>query len=244
MEGLKIKEKEIVVPGDVLAEGMGFLPSKHIYRDGNKLIASRVGVADVEGKVLKLIPLTGVYSPKQGDTIIAEVSDILISGWRLDTYSAYPAVLSLKEATSAYIARGADLTRYFNIGDHVATLITNVTSQKLIDVTMKGPGLRKLRDGRIVRVDSNKVPRIIGKRGSMVTMIKNATGCRIVVGQNGIIWIEGEPKNELIAVKAIEEIEKKAHTPGLTEKIQMFLERHTQTKTEQKKAKAAPKLGD
>lgn len=242
MEGFKVKEREIVVPGDVLAEGMGFLPSKNIYREGNKLIASRVGVVVIEGKVLKLMPLSGIYVPRTGDTIIAEVSDILISGWRLDTYSAYSAVLSLKEATSAYISRGADLTRYFNIGDHLATRIINVTSQKLIDVSMKGPGLRRLRDGRAIKVDPFKVPRIIGKRGSMISMIKNATNCRIVVGQNGIIWIEGAPKQELIAIKAIRQIEEKAHTPGLTDKIQLFLEKHTKIKTEPKKAKV-PKLG-
>ncbi len=244
MEELKVKEKEIVVPGDIMAEGMGFLPSRYIYRDKDKLIASKIGVVEIEGKVLKLIPLTGIYAPRAGDVIIAEVEDILISGWRLDTFSAYSAVLSLKEATSAYISKGADLTRYFNIGDHVATKITNVTSQKLIDVTMKGPGLRKLKDGRLIKVDPNKVPRIIGKKGSMVSMIKEATNCRITVGQNGVIWIEGEPKQELTAVKAIKEIEAKAHTSGLTDRINLFLEKHTNTKsTETKKAKT-PKLGE
>jgi len=81
------------------------------------------------------------------------------------------------------------LTKYFDIGDYVMAKIINVTSQKLVDVTMKGPGLRKLKGGRIIQVNPYKVPRIIGKAGSMVTMIKDATGCRILVGQNGLVWI-------------------------------------------------------
>ena len=105
--------------------------------------------------------------------------------------------------------------------------ITNVTSQKLIDVTMKGPGLRKLVGGRIIEVNTNKVPRIIGKQGSMVTMIKDATGCKITVGQNGLIWIDGEPKMELIAVKTIKKIAQESHLSGLTDKIKAYLEKET-----------------
>ncbi len=241
MEGLKVKEKEIVVPGDIIAEGMGFLPSKHVYREENKLIASRTGVIEIEGNVIKLMPLSGIYLPKFGDTIIAEVGDILMSGWRLETYSPYSAVLSLKEATSAYIPKGADLTKYFAIGEHVSTKVVNVTSQNLVDVTMNAPGLRKLRDGRIIRVNPYKVPRIIGKNGSMISMVKDFTNCRIVVGQNGVIWIEGEPKQELVAVKAIEYIEREAHTSGLTDRVKLLLEEGMPAQKNDKVAKA-PKL--
>ncbi len=241
MEEIKVKEKDIVIPGDVLAEGMGFLPSRHIYRAENRLIASKLGVVEIDGKVIKLTPLSGIYLPKAGDVIIARVGDILISGWKFDTYSPYPAVLNLKEATSAYISKGADLTRYFCIGDHVATQIINVTSQNLVDVTMKGPGLKKLKDGRLVTINAFKVPRVIGKKGSMVSMIKEATNCRITVGQNGVIWVEGEPKQELIAVEAIKQIEKGAHTSGLTDRIKLFLEQHANIKPEEKKAQI-PKL--
>ena len=143
-------------------------------------------------------------------------------------------MLSLKEATSDYIQRGADLTRYYNVGDLMVCGITNVTSQKLVDVTTKGPGLRKLKGGRVIEVNTSKVPRIIGKKGSMVSMIKQATGCNISVGQNGLVWLEGLPEKELIAVKAIKIIEEKAHLSGLTEKIKKFLEKETKTKIELK----------
>lgn len=227
---LKIKNKEIAVPGEVLAEGMGYVPSKGIIRVDDRLVAEQLGMINIEGKVIKLIPLTGVYIPKVGDKIIAKVIDVLMTGWRLDTRSPYSAVLSMKDATSEFIQRGADLTQYFALGDYVLTKIVNVTSQKLVDVSMKGPGLRKLRGGRIIKVNPHKVPRVIGKEGSMVIMIKQATGCNILVGQNGLIWLDGTPEAEVIAERAVKKIEAEAHLSGLTDRIKEFLEKETNTK--------------
>lgn len=224
MGEILVADKSIVVPGEEVAAGMDFLPTEGVYRDGDKLVASRLGLFSVDGRLVKLIPLSGKYLPKKGDVIIGKVVDVLISGWRIDINSAYTAMLSMKDATSEFIARGADLTRYFNFGDYIVTNIVNVTSQNLVDLTMNGPGLRKLSEGRIITVAPNKVPRIIGKQGSMVSMIKDATGCKIIVGQNGIVWLQGEPEQEAIAVSAIRKIESESHISGLTERIKGFLD--------------------
>lgn len=227
-EELKVKEKEIVVPGELLAEGMGHLPSFGTYRQGNDIRAQRLGLVSIDGKVIKLIPLSGRYMPKRNDIIIGKIIDVLMSGWRLETNSAYSAVLMSKEASLDFIAKGADLTRIFDIGDYIVCQITNVTSQKLVDVTMRGPGLRKLRGGRIIEVNTHKVPRIIGKQGSMATMIKEYTKCQLTVGQNGIVWISAEdPNMELLAQRAIEKIQKEAHLEGLTDRVKEFLEKET-----------------
>jgi len=224
MSELKVSEKDVVVPGEVIAEGMDFLPSSGTYRLGERILANRLGIIRIEGKVIKLIPLGGKYCPKKNDVIIGKVKDINFSGWMIDTSSAYHAMLSLKDATTDYVRKGADLTKYFNIGDYLVTQITNVTSQNLIDLTMKAPGLRKLRNGRIININPYKVPRVIGKQGSMVTMIKKATNCQIIVGQNGVIWLQGTPEGEILAVETIKKIEKESHMQGLTDRIQKYLD--------------------
>ena len=224
MSKIMVNDKDISVPGETLAIGMDVLPGAGTYRDGERIAANRLGLAAIEGRTIKLIPLSGRYAPKTGDTIICKVIDVSFSGWRLDTNSAYSAMLSLKDATSDFIARGSNLTQYYDLGDYIVCKIVNVTSQKLIDVSMKGPGLRKLKGGRIMEVDPNKVPRIIGKQGSMVVMIKDAAKCNIVVGQNGLIWIEGTPINELLAIQTIKKIEKESHLSGLTDKVKELLE--------------------
>lgn len=226
MTKIIVKDKEIIVPGEALAIGMDILPGSGAYREGENIVANRLGLVAIEGRTIKLIPLSGRYIPKTGDTILCKVIDVGFNGWRLDTNSAYSAMLSMKEATSEFIARGANLTQYYDLGDYIVCKIVNVTSQKLVDVTMKGPGLRKLKGGRIIEVDPNKVPRIIGKQGSMVVMIKDSTQCNIIVGQNGLIWIDGEPINELLAIQAIRKIEKESHLSGLTDKIKEFLEKN------------------
>ncbi len=225
MGKLLVKEKEVVVPGEDLAEGMDLLPGEGCYRDENKIVAARLGLVKVGGRLIKLIPLSGKYLPKKNDVIIGKITEITLMGWRVDTNSAYPAMLSLRDATSEYIAKGANLSQYYAIGDYIVAKITNVTSQNLVDLTTKGPGLHKLKGGRIISVQPTKVPRIIGKAGSMVNMIKKATNSKIIVGQNGLVWIQAEPKMELIAVEAIRMIEKYAHVEGLTDKVKEFLDK-------------------
>ena len=224
MSEIIAEAKSIATPGEVLVRGMDFLPSYGTYRDGEEIRAQLVGLLRIDGKVVKLIPLSGRYNPKKGDTIIGKVFDILISGWRLDINCGSTAVLSMQEASNDFIKRGADLTQYFELDDWVVCSITNVTSQKLVDVTMKGPGLRKLKGGRLVPVVPYKVPRIIGKQGSMVSLIKDATGSKITVGQNGLVWIYNEdPKKESKTVEAIKKVEENSHIDGLTEMIKEFL---------------------
>lgn len=224
MGELKVQEKEVVVPGEIVAEGMDFLPGQGTYRQGDVIRAQQLGLVSIDGRAVKLINLSGRYAPKTGDVIIGKVIDVNFSGWRVDTNCAYSAMLSVKDATTDYIVRGANLTEYLDLGDYVCVKITNVTSQKLVDVTMKGFGLKKLDGGRIFQVASSKVPRIIGKQASMVSMIKAATGCKIVVGQNGLIWVSGTIDRENYCIGIIKKIEAQSHVSGLTDMIKAELE--------------------
>jgi exosome complex component RRP4 len=89
---------------------------------------------------------------------------------------------------------------------------------------MKGPSLFKLKGGRVIYVSPSKVPRIIGKQASMINMIKEKTGCKITVGQNGWVWIQSDdPKKEFVASKVIEYINENAHKNGLTDEVSSLL---------------------
>ena len=226
---LLTKDKDVVVPGEVLADDLGYIPGYGTHRMNSKLMASRLGLVNVEGKVIKIIPLAGKYLPKRNDIVIGRVIDILMSGWRVEINSPYSAMLSSKE-TPEFIEKNEDLTRYFDLDDYLVAKIVNVTSQNLVDLSVRDQGLRKIRGGRIIKVNTHKVPRIIGKKGSMVSMIKQATTCRIIVGQNGLIWIDGEPDKENIAVEAILKIENESHLSGLTERMKTYLEQITGVK--------------
>ncbi|MBI5390440.1 RNA-binding protein [Candidatus Woesearchaeota archaeon] len=223
MSQLLVQEKEIVVPGETIAEGMDYIPSKGMYRSGEQVKSAHVGLVYIEGKVLKLVPLSGRYLPKRGDSVIAKVTDITMNGWIMDINSAYSAMLPLKDATPEYVEKGADLTKYFTFGDLVFCKISNVTSQNLVDLSLRGPGLRKLNGGRALKIAPSKVPRLVGKQGSMVSMIKKYTQCQIIVGQNGLVWLQGEPEQELLTIDTIRLVEQRSHLSGLTDYISNYL---------------------
>ena len=92
----------------------------------------------LDGRTIKLIPMSGRYMPKIGDTIICKVIDVGFNGWRIDTNSAYSAMLSMKDATSDFIARGANLTQYYDLGSILSARL-QCHKPEVIDVTMKGP---------------------------------------------------------------------------------------------------------
>ena len=223
MSNILVEEKEIVIPGDLLAEGMDYLPGDNTYRENENIYSKSLGLVILSGRVIKITPLSGPYEPKTGDKIIGKVRDITMTGWRVNTATAYSAMLNVKDATTRFIKRDEDLSKIISIGDYVIVVIKKVTSQKLIDLSMREPGLKKITDGRVIEINSHKVPRVIGKKGSMISMLKEATGCEITVGQNGLVWIRGTPEGEFKAEKAIKLIEKKSHESGLTDKMSAFL---------------------
>ncbi|MBU2639496.1 MAG: exosome complex protein Rrp4 [Nanoarchaeota archaeon] len=224
MGKILVKNKEMVVPGEVIVEGMDYLPAGNVFRENDKIIAETIGLVNVDNRLVKLIPLTGFYKAKKNDVVIGQVRNITFSGWLMDIGCSDLATLNLRDASSDFIDKKADLTKIYNFNDTVIAKITNVTKTGYIDLTMRGPGLTKLRGGRLIKVAASKVPRIIGKQGSMIHIIKEKTNCKVIVGQNGFVWIQSEdPVNEKKAIDTIRLIEKESATEGLTEKVEGLL---------------------
>lgn len=224
MSKLLVEERSIVIPGEEVASGMDFLPGEGSFREGDSIYANRLGLFSPDKRMIKVIPLKGKYLPKVGDNVIGVVSDVMMSAWRIDFGWAFLGGVSLKDGSRDYIENGADLTKYYKVGDVIFGKITKLATPKIIDITLNGPGLRKLTGGRVISCNPAKVPRIIGKQGSMIALLKENTGCSVLVGQNGKIWIKcDDSAKEVKVVEAIRIIEKEAHLPGLTDKINAFL---------------------
>ena len=111
---LHLQDKDIVVPGQIIATGMDYLPANGTYRLKEEIRANRVGLLKIEGKVVKSIPLAGVYLPQKNDFVIGRVIDILMTGWRLSLGGPYSAVLGLKDATFDFVSKGADHVSNYN----------------------------------------------------------------------------------------------------------------------------------
>jgi len=215
-------ERKIVVPGETIVSGDKYLPGDGAYRDGEDIVAGRYGLSEVSEKFVKVIAVSGVYIPRRGNSIIAEVVGITFNGWLLDFGGAENAFLSMMEVPR-YINKG-ELREHFDFGDLVSAKVWN-TNGRGIDLSVKMRGFGKLEGGQLMKINPNKVPRIIGREGSMVNLIKDATGCEINVGQNGWVWIKSQSNidNEIQTRKVINFICENATITGLTDKVEKFI---------------------
>jgi len=66
-------------------------------------------------------------------------------------------------------------------------------------------------------------------------MIKQVTGCQIILGVNGVVLVTGKNlEDEELAMTAIQKIEAESHTSGLTDRITQLL-KDEKAKQEEKK---------
>jgi exosome complex component RRP4 len=217
------EERKLVIPGEVIAKGMDLLPGQGCYRDGEEIVSKVIGLVKIKERLISVIPLCGKYLPRQGDGVIGIIEDVQPTFWQVDINSPYMGVLLLGEAVNEYVdITKTDISKYYDIGEVIYARVLQVSRSGIVTLSMKNPKAKKLRGGKLIKITPYKVPRVIGKEGSMIEMIKEKTRCQIIVGQNGVVWIKGE--NEALAAKAILTIEKESHITGLTEKIIKMLE--------------------
>ncbi len=218
----EVKKRRVVVPGEIIVTGEDYLPSEGARREGEHVLASRFGLAEEAGRVVKVIAITGAFIPRRGNVIIGRVTNITFNGWIIDIDSASSGFLPIDE--SPRFINKNDMDQFLAIGDVVAAKIWSVNTRG-IDLTLKGKGLGKLEGGFIFRVSPNRVPRVIGREGSMIMLIKDKTGCNITVGQNGWVWISGkELDSQIRARRAVEFVTEKVNVDGLTEKMEAWFQ--------------------
>ncbi|MCL4451563.1 MAG: exosome complex RNA-binding protein Rrp4 [Candidatus Thermoplasmatota archaeon] len=214
--------KQIVMPGDPV-EVPNLKPRNGVYKCGDNAYCSQFfGILQESEQFVDVVPFTGKYVPRRNDKVIGKVIEIGPSMWIVDISSTYTTLLHMNDAP--WRVTSGELKRYMNVGDYVYAKILSINEIKESWITMKDVGLKKLEGGTLVSLPAPKVPRIIGKGGSMVNMIKDATHTRIMVGQNGVIWLDGAPENVIVAIGAIRKVEEEAHTVGLTDRVKKYLE--------------------
>jgi len=214
--------RTIVIPGEYIDDKKGRKLGNDVYEEGERVFAKVLGIPVISENEIKIIPMSGVYIPGISDNVIGVITEVGISGWTVDINSPYIAFLPVADGVDEFVdTNRTDISRFFDVGDALFCKISKVTKNKTTRVSMRAMGARKLLGGVLMRVKPVKIPRIIGKGGSMINMIKQRTGCVIYVGKNGVIWLRGD--NKAKAIEAILTIERESHTTGLTDKIARML---------------------
>ncbi len=215
-------KKQMVIPGDQLASADDLKAGKGVYREASSLWASQVGFRSDRSQFVNVVPFNGGYRPRVQDNLICLCIGQNPSSWLMDIGASHPATMHVTE--SPWRVDFGDTGRFLAIGDVVYSSVLLVDEIGHLQVSMKGPGFRKLYGGTLVKVSPYTVPRIIGRNGSMVNMLKEYTQTRIIVGQNGWVWVDGKLKNMQVIKAALKLIQKQAFSSGLTNRVKLFLE--------------------
>lgn len=239
------EKRKIVYPSQVVGDTRSSKPGRGVFVEKGQIRSERLGIVQTNKNYVNVNPLKGRYDPVPGDFVIGVVEMVSTSMWLLDVRAPAPALLHVNEVP--WDVDFGDTESYLKVGDCVSARISDVDEIKKINASMKkpydrnhrdrrgndrdrggdrrssDPPFQKLNGGFLMEVDAMKVPRIIGKQGSMISLIKKETGCRVFVGKNGRIWIDGELAAIEKVVSAIKIIEREATSFGLTNRIEEFL---------------------
>ncbi len=213
--------RRLVLPGEHISEKSPMV-GHGVIKDKDGAHSSLLGLLDERENFLRIIPLSGKYDPKAEDFIIGVVSDVQSTFWRLDINSPYSAILPGGEFQREL--RGNErLKDILPIGSTVYVKIKEVTKSKGVFTTLNWTGTKILKNGMLLEISSPKIPRIIGKKDSMINTIRQGSGCNVLAGQNGLVWISGSSEGMALAAEVVRYIETNSHRSGLTELVKNML---------------------
>lgn len=218
-------KRRIVVPGERLPDGVE-AREPHVTEIGGVKVAAVMGLLDLHGEKPSFIPLQSVYVPRPGDIVIGMVQSLGVMSWQVDIKSPYIAVLNAQDFLGRpFNPATDDLSQYLALGDYIKAKVAAFDRSRNPTLTVQEKGLGKITEGKIVEVQPAKIPRIVGKKRSMIAMLEEEVGCEIFAAVNGRIHVKcGDPERESILVLAIKMIEREAHRAGLTSRVQGYVQ--------------------
>jgi exosome complex component RRP4 len=217
-------KRKYVIPGDIVAEG-NLRPLVNVFRNGDSIVATRIGITESNKDGAKVIPLSGIYFPRPNDIVIGKILDHSSLSWSVDINSCFSAHLPAQDVFGRDFSPAQDdMGRQLASGDVIVARIAIFDRTRDPILTIQDKDLGKIPTGELIKISPTRVPRLIGKRGSMIQTIEQASSTRITIGQNGIIVVSGKEKEGItLAINAIHIVEVEAHTSNLTQRIKQLL---------------------
>ena len=217
-------KKRHVIPGELIVSG-SYRAEQNTVMEGDKILATVIGLSDVHDGSVRVIPLTGGYYPKDDDLVIGKIVSHSAMSWEGDINSCYAGMLPATDVFGRdFSSHSDDLTAKLGNGDLIVARIVNADKTRDPLLTISGRELGKIDSGELVNISPSKVARLIGKRGSMIQTIESGTHAQITIGQNGLVVVSCEDSDGLLkAIKAIELVDEKAHVANLTDQINDML---------------------
>ena len=218
-------KKRHVLPGDFITTSPLRLQD-NVVLDGKRIISTTIGLSDVSTDNVRVISLTGIYIPKIDDLIIGKIESIFGNSWSADINSCYQGMLLGQDVFGrGSYPTNSEMKNRLDKGDIIFAKIANFDRQREPLISIADKNLGKIDSGELIKISPSKIPRLIGKQGSMIQTIEGSTNATITVGQNGVIVVSCDETNGLLkALTAIRMIDEQAHIINLTDKVKKMLE--------------------
>ena len=218
-------KKRHVLPGDVITTAPLRLHG-NVVLEGKRILSTAIGLSDVSYDSVRVIPLSGIYLPKVDDLVIGMIKYIHGNSWFADINSCYEGMLLAKDV----FGRGSNATldemkASLTKSDLILARIANSDRTREPLLSISGQNLGKIDSGELVKISPTKIPRLIGKHGSMIQTIEASTNATITIGQNGLIVLKCDDSTGLKkAVESIKMMNEALHNTNLEQKIQNILD--------------------
>jgi len=187
-----MNQDQFVLPGDVIVTG-DYQPEQNVILEGDRLMSTAIGFSEIKDDLVTVTPLTGLYTPKTDDLVVGKIVSHNALSWEVNINSYYPGILTAFDIFGKdYSPSKDELSSKLKTGDLIVGRIVNVNPGRDPLMTINGENLGKIDSGELVKISPTKIPRLIGKHGSMIQTIEGATNATITVGQNGLVVVDCE----------------------------------------------------
>ncbi len=180
----------LVAPGDDLGDS-GELEAGHgVLAIDGRLRALKQGRMSNRDGTVSVEPRRTAYVPRPSDLVIGYIEGCTSNIWFIDIGAPFNAILPMSLGPSK--AEFGGIRKVLDIGDAILCRVQEVEENHSSVVTMKGMGLRAIRAGSVEDIDPHLLGRLIGRGGNNLRQLKEDTECRVVAGDNGRVWLDGD----------------------------------------------------
>ena len=203
-------EQRLVTPGMAVGPSTGKRAGSGIIAAEEQFIATQLGWLKERNNTVSIDPIHAAYMPRSGDLVVGIVAEVRNNLWFMDINGSFQGLLPMSLAPWK-VEFGA-ARQHMDIGDVVLARVQEVDECHNVVLTMKGVGLRRLKQGSVEQLPVQHIDRVRGENNAMLQRIRDACDCRIMVGENGRVWIDGSSSGVAWARQMLHTVATEGHT--------------------------------
>ena len=202
-------EQRLVTPGMAVGPSAGMRAGSGIIAKNEEFIATRLGWLQEQHNTVSVNPINAAYMPRSGDLVVGVVAEVRNNLWFININGSFQGLLPMSLAPWKVEFGAARI--HMDVGDVVLARVQEVDECHNVVLTMKGVGLRKLNQGAVLDVPVQHVDRIRGPSNERLQTLRDLSDCRIMVGENGRVWVDGDSEGIAWSRTALQRVTNEGH---------------------------------